>query len=379
MAAHRDQARWSIDDILERTNLDDLLDQLAEPAASSRPRRWHCPVPGHDDHHASVSTHTDARGHQRWRCWSGDDTHRGDAIDLVAVTQGLTPRDAITWLADHVGLHRDDHTPPRRPRPARPSPPPPTVMPLAPAVVDYVQDCARRLWTPAGRPILDWLTHTRGFTPDVLHANHVGADPGRTRLPRRPGLPAGRSPAATFPALNPDGQIRYVQARYLQPEKGHKYDNPASRLGTNPRLAWTQIPAPRPAAVLVVCEGIPDALTATQAGYPAVGILGAQTPDTAVAARLAHHAHTRHLDLVAIIDADPAGRTWGQRLAELVAEHHQALTIVEPPADGLDLNSWAQDDPTWHTALPAPLPTAVRSAALSGTALPDSGHHVDLP
>jgi len=369
MPAHRDQPRWSIEDILERINLDDLLDQLAEPATSSRPRRWHCPVPGHDDHHASVSTHTDARGHQRWRCWSGDDTHRGDAIDLVTITQGLNARDAIAWLAEHVGLHRDDNAAPRRPRPTRPSPPPPAVMPLAPTVVDYVHDCAQRLWTPAGHDILDWLTNTRGFAHEVLRANHVGADPGRARLPRAPGLPVGRGSAATFPALDPNGQIRYVQARYLHPDTGHKYDNPASRLGTNPRLAWTQPATPtatrpdvnRP-AVLFVCEGIPDALTAAQAGHLAVAILGAQAPDTNVATRLAHHAHTANLELIAIIDADPAGRTWGQRLADLLAEHDQALTIVEPPADGLDLNSWAAQDPTWHTTLPvAALPTTART------------------
>ena len=75
--------RWEIDDVLARTDLARLLDELAQPATHAvRGRRWHCPVPDHPDHRASVTMHTDHRGHERWRCWSGDDTHRGDAIDL---------------------------------------------------------------------------------------------------------------------------------------------------------------------------------------------------------------------------------------------------------------------------------------------------------
>ena len=73
------QPRWEIADVLARTDLAQLLDQLATPATHNiRGRRWHCPMPDHDDQHASVTLHTDHRGHERWRCWSGDHTHRGD-------------------------------------------------------------------------------------------------------------------------------------------------------------------------------------------------------------------------------------------------------------------------------------------------------------
>ena len=47
---------------------------------------------------------------------------------------------------------------------------------------------------------------------------------------------------------------------------------------------------------LLVCEGLPDALTASQAGFPAVALLGAQTPDESVAARLANYAANHGLD-----------------------------------------------------------------------------------
>lgn len=348
MATEARPPRWSVDDVLARTDLTGLLDELAEPASTAlRGRRWHCPVAGHDDRHASVSIHTDARGHQRWRCWSGDDTHRGDAIDLVRITRNLEHRDALDWLARRAHLSPDQPLPP----PARRPTPPAQIMPLDPLVTQYAQACEQILWTATGRPVLDWLRQ-RGIDDATMRANHLGADPGRQLLHRRGGLPWGHQPGAVFPALDPDGQIRYLQTRYLDPDPPTipKYDNPASSLGSNPRLAWTQPTQPPEPGVLVCCEGIPDALIAAQAGYRAVGVLGSQASDGTVAARLATHAARHDLALVAIPDADPAGRAWASRLQDLLDSHHQDLVVIDPPA-GHDLTSWAANHPNWHQAL----------------------------
>lgn len=340
---------WRIDDVLARTDLTALLDQIAEPAThNTRGRRWHCPLPDHDDRHASVTTHTDHRGHERWRCWSGDDTHRGDAVDLAAATQHLSRADAVDWLAQRAGMIADQPlpTPSRKPRPAVS-----TVAALDPAVVQYAEACQRILWTATGSPVRDWL-HARGFDDDLLHANHVGADPGRQMMTRRRGLPYGASVGAVFPALDPAGRVRYLQTRYLHPGDGPKYDNPAASLGSNPRLAWTRAVGSTLSRFLVVCEGIPDALTAAQAGHISVGILGSQAPDHSVAARIASYADDVGIDVVAVVDNDPAGRAWGQRLNVLLADHAVRLTVVEPPSDGLDLNAWALADPEWSAQLP---------------------------
>ena len=347
----RDQpgGRWQIDDVLARTDLAAILDQVAEPATYNvRGRRWHCPLPEHDDHHASVTMHTDHRGHERWRCWSGDDTHRGDAIDLAVATQLLSRADAIDWLAQRAGMTPDQAL--AAPAPKR-RPTAPTVVPLDPSVTRYAAACERILWSPSGRPVRDWLNQ-RGLRDDILRVNHVGADPGRRMMRRQRGLPYGNSTAAVFPALDPTGNVRYLQARYLDPGDGPKYDNPAAALGSNPRLAWTQTERPPHPGILAVCEGIPDALTAAQAGYSATGVLGSQAPDQRVAARLATHAERHELAIVAVIDSDPAGRAWGQRLGDLLADHGSGLTVVEPPADGLDLNAWAIRDPCWVEQLP---------------------------
>ena len=111
--------------------------------------------------------------------------------------------------------------------------------------------------------------------------------------------------------------------------------------------------------MLLVCEGMPDALTAAQAGYRAVGLLGAHAPDHTVAARLASYAEQHHLDVVVMCDANEPGRAAGDRLAELLAAERVDPILVEPPADlvdpdgtpVVDLNAWAQLDPDWSTDL----------------------------
>lgn len=339
--------KWRFDDVLARTDLAQLLDDLAEPATHQvRGRRWHCPLPEHDDQHPSVTMHTDHRGHERWRCWSGDGSHRGDAIDLVAATQRVERADAVDWLARRAGMVADRPLPPvRRSRPSTPQ-----IVPLNPVVVEYATACERILWTGGGREVRDWL-HKRGFDDDLLRANHVGADPGRTMFHRRRGLPFGATVGAVFPALDPAGRIRYLQTRYLDPGDGPKYDNPAATLGSNPRVAWTRPTIDREADVLVVCEGIPDALTAAAAGLRSVAVLGSQAPDQSVAARIAAHVDRLGVGVVAVIDNDDAGRTWGGRLAALLGEQHVDLAVVEPPGTVNDLNSWAGIDANWARCL----------------------------
>lgn len=362
--------RWEIADVLARTDLSALLDELAQPGTHHvRGRRWHCPVADHDDHHPSVTVHTDHRGHERWRCWSGDDTHRGDAIDLVMATQGLPKAEAIDWLANRAGMIPDRPLPPvRRKKP----PPAQRVVPLSPRVVRYIERCEKMLWTTEpGSQVRHWL-HDRGLSDAVLRANRIGVDPGSDRwMPERKGLPHGDSLAATFPALGRDGQFRYVQARYLDPgENGDKYDNPAGFLGTNPRVGWTRTPSGSTrSGLLVVCEGLPDALTAADAGLAAAAILGNQSPDRRIASELARYANDNDARLVAVRDNDKGGLVWKDHLANHVGELNTDVLFIAPPGPGMDLNDWAQQSHDWLNTI---LDTG-RSAA--PTPAVDAPHH----
>jgi DNA primase len=344
--SHDRRPRWEIADVLDRTDLAALLDELTRPAGRLGPgQRWHCPMPDHDDHHASVTMFRDRHGHERWRCWSAD--HRGDAIDLVTITRGGARVDALDWLAARAGMTPD--RPFAAPRPKRTPPAPPAATVMSPLVDRYVEACQRILTGPHGRPVRDWLKD-RGLDDQTIRANRIGADPGRRLLRRSRGLPYGAGPAATLAALDPAGNLTYVQARYLDPDAtGRKYDNPAAAVAPHPRLAFPAANGHRGGALLV-CEGLPDALTAAQAGYRSVALLGAHTPDTAVAARLANHAANHHLHIVLVCDPDPAGRHVAATLTNLLADHGIDPAVVTPP-DGHDVNAWALADAHWHHAL----------------------------
>lgn len=186
-----------------------------------------------------------------------------------------------------------------------------------------------------------WLA-ARGLGEDVLRANRVGADPGPAALERPRGLPRG-GPAVILPVLGVDGDATYLQARYLHP-RGHKYDNPSSALaGPLPRA--TEVRAPHPPTdpnLVMVTEGIPDALVAAQAGYRAAAVLGAGLIDERAAAALAERFPTERL--VIAFDADERGIAGGERLHELLAGLGAEARVgrLEVPHAAGDLNGWQQ-------------------------------------
>ena len=295
------------DELLRRIDLATLLDELSpSPAVRLGPNaRWRCIDTQHDDQHPSVTMFTDQRGIQRWKCWSGG--HGGTAIDAILAARGGTVGEAIAALEQRAGLVRMDPVPVR---PAAVAALRPTT--VDPALLDYVAACERILWRPAGKAVRDYLIEQRRLHPDVLRANHVGADPGPAMLRRAPGLPRG-GPAAVLASLDPNGNVVYAQARYLEPAEGRsKYDNPAGRIATNPKLGWVSPARVTDQERLFVCEGIIDALTAAGEGVAAVAVLGATYTDRQVATAIAERAGER--ELVVAFDGDPAGRAATERL-----------------------------------------------------------------
>ncbi|MBU3688405.1 MAG: hypothetical protein B7C54_11760 [Acidimicrobiales bacterium mtb01] len=352
------RSRWSIGDVLDRTDLAALLDELAEPSGRSGPgRKWHCPVADHDDHRASVTMFRDRHGHERWRCWSAD--HRGDAVDLVASVRHCDRLDAIDWLATRAGLIPDRPLPPIPIKRTRPTV---AAVEPSPMVERYVRVCESVLRGPQGREVREWL-HARGLNDDTIIANRLGADPGRRVMRRDRGLPYGAGLAAVMPALDPTGRAAYVQVRYLDPDStGRKYDNPSAAIAPHPRLAYP-VPNGERCSTLLVCEGLPDALTASQAGFRAVALLGAQTPDESVAARLANYAANHGLAIAIAADPDEAGRRLTATLAELLDQQQVDARSITPP-DGLDLNAWALADSTWDQTIDE----CLRRASLTASA-----------
>lgn len=327
------------DELLRRVDLADLLDRLAPPTDRPVRRRWRCIHPDHEDRHPSVTMRV-VDGIGRWRCWSCG--RGGTAIDALIAAHGLTIAQAIEPLAARALPTPMDH------KPIDDGP-----VPLHPSVSRYVEACHRILFTKTGRPVLEWLLNERRLGLDVLEANTVGADPGRVLLRRRRGLPWD-GVAAVLPAFDPAGDLAYVQARYLYPDGGRKYGNPVARLGTNPRLAWVQTPISRP-DLLIVCEGIIDALTAATAGLHAVAVLGATYPSIAVADTISDYAEGR--EVVVAFDGDDPGRIAASRLHDLLSARSVNCRVWHLP-EGADLNGLAQTDTAWVDRLVEPVGVA---------------------
>lgn len=334
------------DELLARIDLAQVLDALATGHGEGHKRTWNCPEPDHPDVHPSVTIQADRHGTQRWRCWSGG--HGGTAIDVVVAARGMPVGDAIRWLDDNYARLRPIHRDPPSPERAVGDP--------APEVVEYVERCAKLLWTPAGRPVREWL-NGRGYPDDVLALNKVGADPGRRYLPRPKGFPAGW-PAAVYPALDHQGAVTYFQARYLEPPQGRgKYDNPSSRWAANPRLGWVRPTASgrRAGRCIVVTEGLADALAAARLGHDAVGVLGTAAFDRRAAQLVASSATQLGRPIVVCFDADVAGEAGASRLVrDLRAAGMEGVRTVSPPS-GSDLTDWVIGDaPSASGALAGP-------------------------
>ncbi len=330
-------------EVLGRTDLAELADQLVGPhKGRGAGATWPCPDPGHGNQTGKtppVSIFRTGYGDERWRCHSCG--AGGTAIDLVMTTQGVRFPEAIELLARRAGVAEVDRPMPalRTARIQRAEPAPPS-RPSA-EMERFVAAAEAHLWSEQGRPMRRWLAE-RGLGEEVLRANRVGADPGPTALDRPRGLPRG-GPAVVLPVLGPDGEATYLQSRYLRPN-GHKYDNPSAALaGGLPRTAEVRLPRP-PAdpGLVVVSEGIPDALVAAQAGYRAAAVLGAGVPDERTAAALVQRFPTERL--VVAFDADGPGQAGGERLQELLAERGAGdrVSRLQVPAAAGDLNGWQQ-------------------------------------
>jgi hypothetical protein len=316
-----------------------------------------------------VSIFTTTYGEQRWRCHACG--AGGTAIDLIMSTQGVAFRDAIELLANRAGVQ-----PSLEPRMLKPAhiERPKSLAPgeVRPVVEAYMSACEAWLWSPRGMPMRRWL-RARGFDEPIVRVNRLGADPGPMTLERAKGLPRGGA-AIVLPVLGPDDRPTYLQARYLRPN-GRRYDNPSADLfGSSPRFAETRLASTAKVLdAVLICEGLPDALTASQAGYRAVGVLGAALPDE----QLAHRLHERFPQerLVLAFDADDSGQAGQTRLNDLLLHvgAGDRTTCLEVPRRWGDLNGWLQGswqhfDAELDGALSRSSPDL--GAALSGQAAP---------
>lgn len=330
------------DALIAAVDLPVLADELLGQRRGTISPKWPCPNPLHTQTGRTppVSVFTSNRGEQRWRCHGCG--VGGTAIDLVMVCCRTDPRGAMDLLARRVGhAHQPPSWTPRRSQVL--TMPPATRGCRDPEGLDrYVDECAKALFTPAGRRIRRWLNEARGLPDDVLCANRVGADLGPRRQPRPDGMP--KAAGVVLPVLV-DGRGTYAQIRLIDPgPNGLRYLNPTADLAPNPRLGHYR-PAEQLHREVIVTEGAIDALSAAVAGFRAVAVLSAAYPDQGVALELSRLPEP----LVLAFDGDDAGRAAAQRLATLLSAHQRPAANVPLPA--ADLNDALLRSSNWPKEL----------------------------
>lgn len=263
------------DRILQSVDLAALADELlGEHAGRGSSQSWACPSPTHAQTGRTppVAIFRSHQGEERWHCHGCGEG--GTAIDLVMATRSVDVRRALEFLGGRAGVR---HAPDGRSAvaPVRCRPRVQHALADPEGLRSYVDECARRLWTPEGRAVRRWMTDQRGIPEDVLRVNRIGADPGRTRQPRPKGMPsAGWS--VVLPVCE-EGRPVFAQLRLLS-SGSRRYLNASAELGPNPRLGLYE-PAGEPRPCTLITEGVIDALSAASAGYRGAALLGAAIPD----------------------------------------------------------------------------------------------------
>jgi len=331
---------------LDRTDLAALLTSLSGPPTGiGRSARWPCFSPDHADDNPSVSMFVDAKGVERWRCWS--DGQAGTAIDAVMIGHNLDITSALHWLQERAGHFPD---PPVRQQTGE------RHRPLSPALHAWVNDCEHRLWQPEGDNARRWL-QDRGLTDAVLQANRIGFDPGNHVAPRPRGLPRWRG--ITVCSFDRSGNLAYVQVRNRDGRAPSKYSNPTPQHGSLPAVTFPR--AAGTAGPVVVSEGVFDGLVVAQAGFRSAALISTSSigPGSTSPAAEQIRAHAAGAQIVLALDGDPAGRAATARLRGQLGD--VPLRVLRLP-DHEDLTSLhvRRKDQSWLTP-PAPTPTRTAS------------------
>lgn len=253
-----------LSELVARVDLAELVERYTGTPGKGKDSCWTfpCPNPGHADHSPSFTVRRMPNGRQHARCWSQCDWG-GDALELVQWLEGCTVAEAAARLRAHIGetepvTHTMARAPKRTtpPEPARPT----------------VHEPDNTGTVPAGtgtRIMRDHLAH-RGW-PDTVPERF-----GLTVVLDRFGKPRIRYPFHAW-----DGATWAVgswQDRATSPGQKPKYMTPKGAV--LPPYNVRALDTVHELAAVVVCEGAPDAITATLAlehrpDMVAIGVPGA--------------------------------------------------------------------------------------------------------
>ena len=280
---------------------------------------------------------------------AGGHLDEAEVVEVLAragEASGLGVGEVTATVASGLGAGRQS--------PRHPAPPPQHQAtgraPETPVSIErFVEQCERRLWTPAGAGARDWLTGGFGFGADILRLNRIGADPGAHIQSRPPGAPS-RGTSAVLPVL--DGQRRAVSARLrpLHPSAaGRELALAAS--GHDPALALAQ-PVDVAGPCVVVAEDLLSALAAAAGGYQAMTLLRSSPLGDNEAHVLAAELASHRAPMALALDCDMA-----HQVAEDLRRRGLRVARLAVPDDA-GLSAWMARSHDWQRELAGGLRTA---------------------
>ncbi len=135
-----------------------------------------------------------------------------------------------------------------------------------------------------------------------------------------------------FPFIERDA-VRYLQARRPNNETAYRWFCPA----TLPPPAFNLDALETASRSILICEGVPDVLSAAEMGKDAIGLLGASSQlDPAIIVKL------RRRNVIVVGDADPPGQKFARNLVNLLSSRGITAVSRLPPDGANDLNAYLQ-------------------------------------
>lgn len=135
-----------------------------------------------------------------------------------------------------------------------------------------------------------------------------------------------------FPFVNVESQVEYIQARRMKKDKNSKYLN---LIGVKkPMYNSVCLFDMKVGEKLVICEGIPDAITMEEYGQKAVGILGANSFQQSYVRDLIDY------NLYVLPDTDDSGVMFGKKVQEFFKSAGKNVNTILLPKNVKDLNEF---------------------------------------
>jgi len=321
---------YDLKDLIERVKERvDIVEVIGQRISLDRNHKAHCPF--HDDKNPSFSVNPKGQYFHCFGCGVG-----GDVIRFLELYEHKSFMDALTELARQAGISLPSITSEDKERIKEDR-----------TIEDILTETARFYHQSLTPEVKSYLSEKRGFTEETITRYLVGYANGglREHLIDKRKFPLDLCFKAKVLKKTADGEVKdYFHNRIIFPNlrrgrvvhlSGRSFDDQEPKYLHLPgEMHYLYNEDDLSSKTVFIAEGIPDCLSAVQAGYPAVAILGASNFKPEYLQKF-----SRCEAIYLCLDGDAAGENGSLRIGGLIGKRAK---IVQLP-QGLDLNDYFKD------------------------------------